>query len=125
MNSSNLTETIVAVVVLLVGKVEVVVIAMVVEVVIVVVVNGTVVDVVIAAAVEAVVVELVVVNWAVIVVLRVELIKMGENKEAFFKIFSQKVMFWVKEFCVKKVTQKNKMKNFITGLGVDVNYSRF
>ena len=122
-------ETIVAVVVLLVSKVEVVVIVMVVEVVIVVVVNGTVVNIVIAAVVEAVVeaviVELVVVNWAVILVLRVELIKIGENPEAFFKIFSKKVMFWAKEFCVKKVTQKNEMKNFMMGLSVDVNYSRF
>ena len=66
-----------------------------------------------------------VVNSAVILVLRVELIKMGENPEAFFKIFSQKVMFWEKEFCVKKMTQKNEMKNFMTVLGVDVNYSRF
>ena len=90
-------------------------------VVVVVVVNGAVVDVEIAAVVEAevevVVVELVVVNWVEIVVL----IGMGENPEAFSKIFSQKEMFWAKEFCVKKITQKNKMKNFMTILGVYVN----
>ena len=82
------------------------------EMVVVVVVNGAVVDVVIAtvveAEVEAVVVELVVVNWV-------------GNPEAFCKIFFQKVMFWEKEFCVKKMTQKNKMKNFMTILGVYVN----
>ena len=78
------------------------------EMVVVVVVNGAVVDVVIAtvveAEVEAMVVRLVVVNWAEIVVL----IGMGENPEAFSKIFSQKEMFWAEEFCVKKRHKKIK-----------------
>ena len=125
MEVDGVEETIVAVVELLVGKVEVVVIATVVVVVIVVVVNRTVGDVVITAVVEAVVVELVVVNCPVMVVFRVELTEMGKNPEAFFKIFSQILIFWAKEFCVKKMTRKNGMKNFMMGLGADVNYSRF
>ena len=61
----------------------------------------------------------------VMVVLRVELIEIGENPEAFLRIFSQKVMFWARKFCIKKMTQKNEMKNFMMDLGVDVNYLRF
>ena len=42
-------------------------------------------------------------------------------QKTFFKIFSKKVKFWAKEFCVKKMTKKNEIKNFMMGLVVDVN----
>ena len=82
---------------------------------IVVVFNGAEVDVIIATAVEveAVVVELVMVVELVVVV-EPAVFNLAENPEAFSKIFFQKVMFWPKEFCVKKMTQKNKVKNFMT-----------
>ena len=66
-----------------------------------------------------------VVNRVVIVVLRTEEFATGENSDAFGRISSQKEMFWAREFCVKKMTQKNVMNNFMMDLGVNVAFLRF